>query len=245
MSVRLLSYVVCGLSVALFVTVGCSWGQGSGERGVQQPPATSPEPASLDELFGSDDPEPQAEPTEITDANGVDDREGPAMPEQPLAEAAADPRDAEIQQLRSRLAAMETEIESLKATVQALDRQLVNTLDPEQLSRRALGAMAQDPQMLSGLGQMLQGKVRLVNDTGEPQVVYINGTPWSVVTGRSFVYAPVGTVSFLREGEPEPLFKGIQEWTENEATGQFEVEYHVPEPGRASTETSVLRQMSN
>ncbi|MGI9455248.1 MAG: hypothetical protein ACR2NU_01735 [Aeoliella sp.] len=175
-------------------------------------------------------------------ANGDEAEPAPAESAAPI-----DPRDAKIHELTSRIAAMETEIESLKANLKAIDGQLVNLVDPDELSRQALGAMAENSQLRSGLGQMLQGKVRLVNETGAPEVVYINGTPWTVVVGESYVYSPVGTVSFLREGYEEPTFMGVQEWYEDEETALFELEYLLPavgdEDGPTAIESSVLKPL--
>lgn len=154
------------------------------------------------------------------------------------ASASADAQ--KIEELTSRVAALQTEIEELKTNLYNVQQALAQAQDPGEFSQRALGAMALDADLRSTMGQMLQGKVRLINETGEPMVVYINGTPWTVVTGDSYVLAPVGKVSFLREGETEPVFKGIQEWTENDQNGQFELEYRLSD---TASERSVLMKV--
>ncbi len=172
-------------------------------------------------------------------------------------EAAADPQEpfefpqnpnpaaashAEVHQLRERVAAVRTEVEELKTMLNSLQKALARAQDPSDFSTRALGAMSEDADLRSTMGQMLQGKVRLANNTGQDQVLYINGTPWTVVTGESFVFAPVGRVSFSDDTASTPIFKDSQEWRVNESTGQMELEFVLGDAD-AVTERSVLKQL--
>src|SRR5690606_2429468 len=110
-----------------------------------------------------------------------------------------DLRNTKVFLLTERVAALETELAGLKQQLrqmQDLQRELANLRDaisnlelaetegPDS-GRRALGAMSESPQLRGEIAEKLQGKVRLVNNTGAEQVVYINGTPWTVVQGDS------------------------------------------------------------
>lgn len=133
------------------------------------------------------------------------------------------------------------EVENLKQALYDTQQSLAQLQDSGELSRRALGAMVEDSDLRGTMGELLQGKVCLNNTTGGDVVMYINGTAWTVTPGKSFVLAPVGTVSFLYDPVGKPEFKGIQEWVENENSGQFELEYEVRTPGTSATESSVVR----
>ena len=225
MALRLSPLIVVAVCAALVAVAGCGWAQEAGSSTKSGGQPSDGEMGDLaNELF-VDDLEP--EPAETTSADGLPPEVG----------------SPKIDELVSRIAELETEVDSLRATIAALNDRLVDLVDPSELSRQALGAMEENPQLRSGLGRMLQGKVRLTNDTGEPQVMHINGTAWTVVTGESYVFAPVGTVSFHREGAGEPVFMGIQEWQENPETGQLELEFDVLAGGEPN-EQSVLKSLS-
>lgn len=150
-----------------------------------------------------------------------------------------------MDELTARIVQLQTEVEELKATISQLRGTITSTEkaiakyeDSTLLGKATLGAMSTEPQLRSDLGKLLQGKVRLVNNTGSNAVVYINGTAWTVLTGESYVLAPVGTVSFLRQGESSAQFMGMEEWTENPQTGQFELLFDL---SRTTNEQSVLK----
>ena len=173
----------------------------------------------------------------------------PAVAADSVPPVSGDPRDDKIFELTERVAALQTEIEQLKQRLRQLEdlelqvanlkNSVANLSAPagvDDAGRRALGAMAESPQLRGEIAEKLQGKVRLVNNTGREQVVYINGTAWTVLEGKSFVYAPVGKVSFQLLGAGEPIFKGIQEWQANPADDQMELVFDLS----AQTGTSVL-----
>ena len=179
-------------------------------------------------------------------------REEQVAPQELTMEVAAqgDPRDEKIFQLTERVASLETELQELKQRLRQLqdvERELANLRDAisnlelasndQNPGRRALGAMSESPQLRGEIAEQLQGKVRLVNNTGQPQVVYINGTPWTVIQGRSFVFAPIGTVSIQRLGEAEPIFKGVHEWEANSATDDMELVIDLSDPQGRSVVT--------
>lgn len=256
--------LVLALSVALVATAGCSLAQSSGDAASQakktiaEAAASHLAGATANESAEAADGTPA--PTDEEEASrglfaGVDEQEPTeAMEESPEVATAASEnehtaayhdqelaaRDAKIHELTQRIAALETEIAGMQSTIASFSSALASLQDPDEFSRQALGAMAEDGDLRAGFGEMLQGKVRLVNNTGESRVVYINGTAWTVVTGESYIYAPVGTVSFLLEGEMEPTFKGVQEWTASDTAGRFELEYQL---GGDSTESSVLQDL--
>ena len=240
------------LTATMLVTVGlassgCSWGQepNKGKAAAADLREEAKENQTAKENRG--DPSALAS---ATSAGRVDETPLATLPAAEAASTAELTKTTELTktaELTERVVALQTEVDALRATVAALNQALVNLQDPRELSRNALGAMSEDADLRAGLGQMLQGKIRLVNDTGSPEVVYINGTAWTVVTGESYIFSPVGTVSLQRAGYEEPTFMGIQEWYENKQTGQFELEYHLPAVGDAAkndvTEVSVLKRV--
>ncbi|WP_425398768.1 hypothetical protein [Aeoliella sp.] len=239
--------------VAILVTAGCSWAQEP--TATKFPPkettaedgdnAGEAEGTDADELFaGVDNEEPAAaeeaaaEPPE--DALGAGD-----MPEEAAAEAGAPALTVDqlaIEDLRARLVELETEVEALKTNLAIAQSKIGQMVTADEFRDKTLGAMSEDAALRGRVGELLQGKVRLNNPTDESVVMYINGTAWTVVPGKSFVHAPVGTVSFLYDPAGEPEFKGIQEWDKVEGSDQFELEYEVRTPGMNANERSVVRQ---
>lgn len=174
----------------------------------------------------------------------MESRAGAADQSQMAAEA------DKVFQLTQRVAALETEIQELQQRLRQLqdvERELANLRDAisnmkvaandADSGRRALGAMAESPQLRGEIAEKLQGKVRLVNNTGAEQIVYINGTPWTVVEGNSYVYAPIGKVAFQRLGDAKPTFKGVQEWETNATTDEMEVVFDLSNPDSQSVVT--------
>lgn len=160
-----------------------------------------------------------------------------------------------IHELTERLVSLQTEVEELKQEVRRtrelerlvaeLQQTVMNLGDTAAISRDALGAMSESPQLRGEMAEKLQGKIRLVNNTGAPQVLYINGTAWTVVEGRSFVFAPVGTVSFQRPGQSEPVFRGVHAWSANPQDDRFELTFELQQGDSHVTtprETSVLQR---
>lgn len=243
------------------VIVGCSWADEPStdrfpakpvsaqvEEPAEAPANTSTEDAEED-LFG---PVDKQDPI-VNDAPGTVEEEVAEAAEEAAVEGPAmtavtdDPNAQKVHELTERIVALETELEELRTNLASMQQALARVQDPQELSRRALGAMVEDTDLRGTMGELLQGKVRLVNTTGAPVVMFINGTAWTVVEGESFVLAPVGTVSFLYEPAGKPVFKGIQEWVENRENGQFELEYKVESATPATTpesttERSVLNQ---
>jgi len=268
MVLRWSSCLALCLSVGLLATAGCTLAQSSGDAASQAKKTiaeaaashlagaaaeetvdhTGPDHAignadSSEGLFAEVDEQQPTEAAEVAEA-GEDSTETPATGaaehttayrEQLLAA-----QDEKIYQLTQRIAALETDIQGMLNTIASLNGALADLQDPNEFSRQALGAMAEDGDLRAGFGEMLQGKVRLVNNTGEDRVLFINGTAWTVVTGESYIFAPVATVTFLLEGETKPEFKGVQEWTEGDTAGRFELKYQI---GGTSTESSVLQDL--
>ncbi|WP_442485817.1 hypothetical protein [Aeoliella sp. SH292] len=244
------------------VIVGCSWADEPStgkfpakpvsaqvEQPEEAPASTATEDAEED-LFGPVDKQdplvndaPGTVEEEVAEAAAEEAAvEGPAM-----TAATDDPNAQKVHELTERIVALETELEELRTNLASMQQALARVQDPAELSRRALGAMVEDTDLRGTMGELLQGKVRLVNNSGAPVVMFINGTAWTVVEGESFVLAPVGTVSFLYDPAGKPVFKGIQEWVENRENGQFELEYKVESATPATTpestsERSVLSQ---
>jgi hypothetical protein len=243
------------------VVVGCTWADepSTGKfpakpvsAQTEQPgeaPANTETENTEEDLFGPVDKQdpvvndtPASVAEEVAEAAEEAALEGPAM-----TAATDDPNAQKVHELTERIVALETELEELRTNLASMQQALARVQDPEELSRRALGAMVEDTDLRGTMGELLQGKVRLVNNSGAPVVMFINGTAWTVVEGESFVLAPVGTVSFLYDPAGKPVFKGIQEWVENRENGQFELEYKVESATAATapestTERSVLNQ---
>lgn len=238
---------------------GASLAQDAATSQPTEAPPTQTEPDVEDpaDIFGPiDDEEPMpANETGDETADDFMEQDSPSeFPQQPpaagepadsntAAQARADQSNDEIFYLRERIAKLETEMEELKGTLRTMNDALANLAEQDSsgLSAEALGAMEE---LRSDLPRITQGKIRLQNNTGQDQVMYINGTAWTVVPGRSFVYAPVGTVALQIDDTSRPVFKGIQEWSQNSDTGQMELGVVVgDDPSATATERSVLTNL--
>ena len=239
--------LIAALATFGWMAAGCSWAQESSEPAAADAAAETDATAdAAADIAAEAATEPAAEEASEDDLQqlfgDLDDEEPTAAQEPAQNEAAATAADAKVHELTERVAALQTEVEELKATLYSLQQMIVSAQGAGEFSKRALGAMAEDADLRSQMGEMLQGKVRLVNNTGESVVLYINGTPWTVVTGESYVLAPVATVAFMNDPNGKPTFKGIQEWVENQDTGQFELEFVLGGEAEEAdtTEKSVL-----
>jgi hypothetical protein len=128
--------------------------------------------------------------------------------------------EEENARLKQQLQAMEV----LAAKVETLEAQLAGVDD---LARReadsALGRMADDPVLRTEFGRQLQGRLNLNNTLGVEKVVFINGTAWTVRTGESYIYVPVGKVSIQESLDGEPIFIDLDQWAAD--AGQMVVSY--------------------
>jgi hypothetical protein len=257
MALRSMVFIAACFTCLGLAAAGCSFGQDAaavdtpGEQelfgATDAPAADAPDAATsgddeVGDIFSgmdNEDPTPAEPPAAAEEQQPGEQQPGEVRENRGAAATAA---DAKVHELTERVAALETVIEELRTQIDLLRDSQRELTDQGDFSTRALGAMAEDADLRSTMGQMLQGKVRLVNDTGEPQVLYINGTAWTVVPGDSYVLAPVGTVAFQYTADDTPIFKGIQEWTENRSNGQFEVEFRLG-ASQTANEYSVLRKL--
>ena len=133
---------------------------------------------------------------------------------------------SEIQEAKdNRIAQLEAQLEQmkeLKSKVEDLEAQLILM---EQDSDLALGRMAEDPVLRSDLGRVMQGRLNLENFVGAPKVLYVNGTAWTVRTGESYIYVPVGKISIQESREATPTFIDMDQWTT--VDGQLEATYKL------------------
>ena len=73
------------------------------------------------------------------------------------------------------------------------------------------------------LAPVTQGKLVIVNtDAVAERVLYINGTPWRTLVGRSHIWVPVGEVSIGTPGGDAKIYRA---WKTNPASGRMELEY--------------------
>ncbi len=116
------------------------------------------------------------------------------------------------------------DVEILTAKLATLEAQLA---DVGNMARReadeALGRMADDPVLRTEFGRQLQGKLNLNNQSGIEKVIYINGTAWTVRTGESYIYVPVGKVSIQETKDAQPKFIDLDQWTTD--AGQMVASY--------------------
>lgn len=124
------------------------------------------------------------------------------------------------------LTAQLEEMEVLRAKVATLEAQLADVGKIAQTEAdNSLGRMAEDPVLRTELGRAMQGKLNLTNSLGVQKVIYINGTAWTVRTGESYVYVPVGKISIQESLDAVPTFIDLDKWTSD--AGQLAASYEV------------------
>ena len=141
---------------------------------------------------------------------------------------------AEVQTLQSSVTVMETRMD---ATEDGLKRQLeINDQLAGQLNKmlnqleviasngnsgstggigNVVRSIQEDPKMLGDFQKVVQGKVIFENKTGKAQRLFINGSEWEVIPGRSSMFVPYGQVMIhTRAGTgPELTAFNVDNWT--------------------------------
>lgn len=181
-----------------------------------EPVADSPPHAALPSTEVPIVPEPElagAEPAEMTVVKKVE----PSLYD-------ADSYDTDsydtAAQTADRIATLETEVRELKDHLSILENALADFVNGD-ISTAILGAM---PQLREELSSSMQGRVNLLNFTGREVYIYINGVRWRAAVNESYVYAPVGKVSFQTNLSQPPVFD--RDWKMQ--NGQMQLTYKIP-----------------
>ncbi|MGH7127716.1 MAG: hypothetical protein ACREIV_04045, partial [Planctomycetaceae bacterium] len=119
-------------------------------------------------------------------------------------------------------------LETANDTQQAMLARLSTQDESGGHTLNVLGNMSNSPQFRRQLRQAVQGKLRFINETGEEQVVYVNGSPWLVRLDDSYIHVPLGTVSIQRGGGERPIF--LNEWQFDEAAQESFLMYNFEPP---------------
>jgi hypothetical protein len=196
--------------VAIALLPSISFAQGTEEVDPDKA-AGSPE---IDETVDTTDSNPA--PAEFTTLNA--DQLAYLLQRERLFSQALIASNNKVAELEKKLEDMEV----LQAKVDALEAQLV---DVENNSDRALGRMAEDPVFRTEMGRAMQGRLDLQNFLGMPKIIYINGTAWTVRTGESYIYVPVGKVTIQESRHADPTFIDMEEW--NTDAGQMVMTYKL------------------
>ncbi|MBI1900512.1 MAG: hypothetical protein HYS13_05285, partial [Planctomycetia bacterium] len=114
----------------------------------------------------------------------------------PLLPGAAIPDSHE--DLVARVKELEAQVAALKArntTLTDMIGQTLNSLDELKAgSGGILGKMQTTPQGREELRRAIEGKLLLDNQTGASQVMFVNGTEYTIPAGKSRMYVPFGVV---------------------------------------------------
>ena len=151
------------------------------------------------------------------------------------ANSAGDPAK-QLEDLRAELAAAQKEIATLKKSVDDLSR-LVTQTDQNlrdilhQVAEQDGGAWKLKVNALSDkdgkprpdVVRITQGRL-LIDNTGKERVLYVNGTPWTAIAGKSFIWVPVGACSIATEGGAQHTVYETG-WKRNVDTGVFEMKF--------------------
>ena len=70
--------------------------------------------------------------------------------------------------------------------------------------------------------RVTQGRL-IIENPGDERLLYVNGTPWKAIRGKSFIWVPVGAVAISTEGGVEPT--SYNDWTRNDESGYFELKF--------------------
>lgn len=72
------------------------------------------------------------------------------------------------------------------------------------------------------------GKLRFINDGGVDRIVYVNGTPWRAIPGRSYVWVPMGRVAVTRTASSASIANS--DWDRSADGRYFELTYDFSNP---------------
>jgi hypothetical protein len=118
---------------------------------------------------------------------------------------------------------LQRQVEQLQQEVRRLQQQIAD-FQPGS-TQDFLGAMGTDEILRKSVGSAAQGRINIENYTGEEVLIYINGTRWRALKNHSYVYAPVGTVTFQEMQEAEPTFFNEDQWEFKD--GMLQITYRI------------------
>ena len=118
----------------------------------------------------------------------------------------------DIQDSVSDVPRLRQEVQTLGEQVTLLSRSMSELQSTGQLADNVLGAMERDEVVRKDLGSLAQGKVVIYNDRDYDAPLYINGTRWSALRGKSYVFVPAGSVLFQEPTDVRPELKDRTSW---------------------------------
>lgn len=88
-----------------------------------------------------------------------------------------------------------------------------------------VGKMTESPAFKAAVERATQGRLYVHNHSDVERTLYLNGSLWRARPGRTYIYAPVGTVTVHNSyGRPMPIDSAG--WRYNAAAGYWEMDYH-------------------
>lgn len=88
-----------------------------------------------------------------------------------------------------------------------------------------VGKMTESPDFKRAVERATQGRLYVINHSDVERTLYLNGSLWRARPGRTYIFAPVGTVTAHNEfGRPLPVDSAG--WHYNDLTGFWEMDYH-------------------
>jgi hypothetical protein len=172
----------------------------------------------------------------VAEAEGQPPAAAPSagQPPAPPAPPAAGDVEKQLGDVRMQLAAAQKEIDTLKKQVDDLTRlQTAQSADLLAILRQVAeedgsGKWKLKLQSLSDskppadVVRATQGRL-LIENTGAERVLYVNGTPWKAIAGKSYIWVPTGVCTISTEGGVEPTVH--KDWLRNADTGVFELKF--------------------
>lgn len=133
--------------------------------------------------------------------------------------------------LEQEITQLKQQIEDLRESVANLQSQLGSGMAAVggAAETSIVGAMAKDPEVQLQVGHAVQGRLNILNYTGAPTEITINGSRWTALRGRSYVLVPVGQVAVYRPGDQsaQVLPNNGDTWRRRRDTNQLELTYEL------------------
>ena len=88
-----------------------------------------------------------------------------------------------------------------------------------------VGKMTENPAFKTAVERATQGRLFVNNHSNVERTLFLNGSLWRARPGRTYIYAPVGTVT-VHNGFGRPMPVDSAGWRYNADAGFWEMDYH-------------------
>ena len=156
------------------------WGQPDGDV---QPTPSDAAAGDANGSAQSAQPDTDAQPDAQTDGSQAATSQRP-MPTNLTPAQLVLMHDAEIEQLNQQIEELTRRMEDLQLEIRTLQSRLLD--ESPTSAQDLLGAMSRDATLRKNLGSVAQGKINLINYTGDDAMIFINGTRWRAASVRAW-----------------------------------------------------------